>query len=253
MVEMETMTMTPEPASAMPADVEAWRPAEIDPDGWVVSEDGEILGRPDEGEWSDRPDPVTGEVLSCWRPLPDRCWAVRTDADAEAVLDRLGREEAAADAVATRRKAMLDRFDRLESIHRNRAAYIRRRFGTQLADLARSRLAGGRKRSYTLANGTIRFRTTRGTVRVVNMEQAVRWAEACRPELVRVKKDVLASEAAKAVEEDLSLGLIDMAPGWLEISGPGETVAIETVGVATALDTLGETSEWPAAAKGGAA
>lgn len=229
------------------------RPVEIDDDGWVVDERGEVLGLPDEGEFVDlAPDPQTGEPRRGWRPIVEQCFAIRSDADAEAVLERLAREEAAAEAVQTRRAAMLERFDRLESIHRNRADYIRRRFGAQLAEHARGRLAGGKRKTYTLANGSIAFRKTQGSASIVDMAKAVEWARSSRPELIRVKEDVLVSEARKAVEEDVALGLLDFVPSWIEITPPGESVRVETVGRPTALDTLGEASEWPPA-KGGAA
>lgn len=233
------------------------RPVEIDPDGWVVDDQGEILGRPDEGVFVDLPpDPETGEARRGWQPIPERCWRIQTDADAEAVLDRLGREEAAAEAVATRKRAMLERFERLEGVHRRRAEWIRRQYAAQLADLARARLAGAKRKSYVLANGTIAFRKSAGTARIVDMSKAVEWARFSRPELIRTKEDVLSSETRKAVEEDVALGLLDFVPSWIEITPPGESVRIETIGVSTALDRLGESSEWPAEGKrvkGGAA
>jgi hypothetical protein len=198
--------------------------------GLVISLDGEVLGLIEDGTVESHTDPETGQLRHSWvaKSLQETVLPlIVTEEDAERVLERIARSDARTLAAESLLKAVQGRLVAEAERRRRSAEWLRRRFGPELEAWARPRLQG-RRRTLALAYGAIAFRKQPARLKVLDQAAAVRWAEASRPELVRITKSVSAPQVAAALQEDLKLGFTDELPDWLEVTEPGESVRIET-------------------------
>jgi hypothetical protein len=192
-------------AETNPRDIS--RRTDVDPDGWVFDLDsGEVLGRIE----------------------ADERFEVDSDERAEWVLSIRSQLEAELVALDVREAALLRQLRTLRAARLRRLAWWDYRFAPSLIAYARSLLAG-KERTAQFAWGRVSFRSTRGTTRILDMSEAVRWMRAWKPEKVRVKesvtvKDVLATRQAVAEE----YGETPEHLGFLASSGPGEVVKVST-------------------------
>lgn len=161
-------------------------------------------------------DVETGEVLVFAGAAVD---LVDTREKADAVLETRARIEGQILAVQARRQAVLTQLDRLEQAQRRRLDWWERRWGSLLADFARSLLTG-KSRSVDFTFGRVSFRATRGSHRITNMDAAVEWVRRRDPELVKV------------VETTTVTAVVSLAQGkplpFLESTAPGESVSVTT-------------------------
>ncbi|MEK9735789.1 MAG: hypothetical protein VW239_00535 [Candidatus Nanopelagicales bacterium] len=170
----------------------------VDADGWLYDVDsGEVLGIPD---------------------LPDE-FAVDCVQAADAALEIRARLEARLAALRMRKAALIANIESLEADQRRRLAWWDWRFGHGLVEFARSML--GRGKTAKFVHGSVSFRATKGTNRIIDMESAVAWMRDVDPERVRVVESVLVSDVLATRREG------DVLP-WLESTGPGESVTIST-------------------------
>jgi hypothetical protein len=192
-------------AETNPRDIS--RRTDVDPDGWVFDLDsGEVLGRIE----------------------ADERFEVDSDERAEWVLSIRSQLEAELVALDVREAALLRQLRTLRAARLRRLAWWDYRLAPSLIAYARSLLAG-KERTAQFAWGRVSFRSTRGTTRILDMSEAVRWMRAWKPEKVRVKesvtvKDVLATRQAVAEE----YGETPEHLGFLASSGPGEVVKVST-------------------------
>lgn len=144
-------------------------------------------------------------------------WVLRKRQDVDGEIARLTIQFA---AIEKQFKA------RLRTQHQ-RLAYLDWRFGASLIAWARSQLARG-SRTWRGTFGSVMFRRTQGTRKVLDDQQAVEFVETYAPELVKVTKSVnlkaideARDRAVKAIGEAVHLS-------FLAISPPDESVTIET-------------------------
>jgi hypothetical protein len=180
---------------------------DVDSDGWVYRiDDGEIVGRIDADE--------RFEVDSVER--------------AERVLEIRSKIEGELVALDVREAALLRQLRALRAAKLRRLAWWDYRFAPSLIAFARSLLAG-KGRTAQFAWGRVSFRSTRGTTRILDMSEAVRWMKVRDLAKVKVKesvtvKDVLATRRAVADE----YGETPEPLGFLISSGPWESVTVST-------------------------
>jgi hypothetical protein len=183
------------------------RRTDVDPDGWVFDLDsGEVLGRIDADE--------RFEVDSVER--------------AERVLEIRSKIEGELVALDVREAALLRQLRALRAAKLRRLAWWDYRFAPSLIAFARSLLAG-KGRTAQFAWGRVSFRSTRGTTRILDMSEAVRWMKVRDLAKVKVKesvtvKDVL--ETRRAVADEY--GETPEPLGFLISSGPWESVTVST-------------------------
>ncbi len=125
-------------------------------------------------------------VKAPWRPTDE--WGV------ERVLDRIAQAKARAERIKANAAVLVEEAEK-------EAASLEARFGADLEDFARERLAATRGKSKTvkLLNGTLSFRTVPGGIEVLPEDEdaMLRWAEAYLPSAVTLKP-VLDKAAVKA-------------------------------------------------------
>ncbi len=218
---MSSALRTPEPAAAPPD-----RAVYVE-DGLVISEDGEVLGLAEEGQFYDV---TTAQgTFTCWRPTQTR-FVPDTPDKAEWVLEQIARAEAQAHAIRMRLEALSRNLQRMEALEQRKADFFRLRYGADLERLARQQLTATKSRSktYQLAWGSISFRNSSGTNAIKDTEAALMWMDKHAPALITVKRSVSVTNARIAIEEAKRKGVIKSDPRWIESTGPRELVRIET-------------------------
>lgn len=130
-------------------------------------------------------DSRTGEVLEfVGRPE----WRIDSDDKAEWVLERRGEIEADLAAVRARREAILANLDALERKHAGRLRALDFRFEGELEAFARSKLAGGKAKTWRCPYGTVAIRKVPGRWTWADVadakDKAVEWADRHHPHLV---------------------------------------------------------------------
>ena len=174
------------------------RTTAVDADGWLYDVDtGEVLGIPD---------------------LPED-FALDCNQAADAALEIRARIEARLAALRMRKKALIENIERLEADQRRRLSWWEWQFSHGLVEFARTML--GRGKTAKFFHGSVSFRATRGTNKIIDMDRAVTWMRDVDPERIHVVESVLVSDVLATRREG------DVLP-WLESTGPGESVTIST-------------------------
>lgn len=156
-------------------------------------------------------DEETGEMTA---EVP--AFAVKDAESAEWVLERVQTLEAQDAALRARQEAILANIATERSRIDARKKGLLFRFEGQLAEFARENLPKGKK-SWVCPYGTLGFRTTRGSTKVLDKDLAVEWAQANAPDAVKVETSVLVS---KLPETDL--------PPCFEVVAPEERFYIDS-------------------------
>jgi hypothetical protein len=169
-------------------------------DGYIVSEDGEILGLAEKPEFH-----VTDEDSAEW--------VLRKMQDADTILAGL----------EARERAILANLKRLKDEQQRRRNFLEFRFGKELEQFTRQQLAGKRSKTWTTPYGSVAFHKTQGSVRILNMQTTIEWARKIGlADKVRVKEEILASDLKEAV-------LSNPTPvDTFEVKFPGERCTITT-------------------------
>jgi hypothetical protein len=183
------------------------RRTDVDSDGWIY-------------------DIISGEVIG--RIDADERFEVDSVERAEWVLSLRSQLEGELVALDVREAALLRQLRTLRAARLRRLAWWDYRFSPSLITFARSLLAG-KERTAQFSWGRVAFRSTRGTTRILDMDQAVCWMKLWKPKKVRVKesvtvKDVL--ETCEAVAENY--GERPEHLGFLASTGPEENVTVST-------------------------
>lgn len=135
-----------------------------------------------------RIDSRTGEVLE-YVGRPE--FHIDSDDKAEWVLERRGEIEADLAAVRARREAILANLDALERKHAGRLRALVYRFESELEAFTRSKLAGGKAKTWRCPYGTVAIRKVpaRWTWADVSdaKEKAIEWAEQHCPDAIKTK------------------------------------------------------------------
>lgn len=214
-------------AVAAVADEERRKLAMIVDGDLIGAEDGEILGPVDAFEIEDAGPNEDGIALVRVRPLSRP--PIVTVEDAERFLARVAEIKARAFAAEVQLRATQERLEREQRRHERHAEWLLTQAGPELEAIARQELAGGKRRSLSLASGTLAFRKTQGATVIHDHEAAILYAERSKPEAIIVEKRIPLRAAKEMVLEDLEAGLIDEPPGWIAMPVEGEVFRVETI------------------------
>ena len=184
----------------------------IDPDGFIYRvDDGEIVGHRDASE----------------------AFAIDSTERADWALELRSKVEGDLVAIRARRAALIQQFDALEQTQTRLLDWWRWRFAAELEAYARTSLEGRKERTARFTWGSVAFRKTKGTNQITDMEKAADWMEEYDADRVKVKtertvsvKDVL--EVREYVARLFGHDSDEAHPTWLQSSGEGEKVTIET-------------------------
>jgi hypothetical protein len=196
-------------------------------DGELVTEDGEVLGPVDAFELEDAGFSESGAALVRVKPLSRP--PIHSVEDAESLLRRVAEIQAQAFAADVQLRAATERLGRERRRHERHADWILKQAGPELEAVARRELAGGKRRSLSLASGTLAFRKTQGTTVIHDHEAAILYAERSKPDAIVVEKRLPLRAAKEMVLEDIEAGLIDEPPGWIGMPVEGEVFRVETI------------------------
>ena len=165
----------------------------------------------------------TGEIIATREP------AFRVDSieAAEWVLDRIGRREAAVVALRVRREAILNNLEAMIKAEQRRLDGLHYRFDGELESFARAEIerTGARTKTLRTAFGSISFRISKASRKIIDMAAAVAWAKVWAPELVRTKEDVLISEIDG---RPLPVTCMPLNVPWIEMRPAEERCHVKT-------------------------
>ena len=133
-------------------------------------------------------DEETGEMTA---EVP--AFAVKDAASAEWVLERIQQLDAQEAALKARQEAILANIQTERGRIDARKKGLLFRFEGQLAEFARENLPKGKK-SWVCPFGTLGFRTSKGSTKVLDKDVALAWAQDNAPEAVKVEMSVLVSK-----------------------------------------------------------
>lgn len=185
---------------------EVERETAVDSDGWLYDvATGEVLGRPE---------------------LPDR-FTVDSESSAEWALELRSKIEGDLAAVRARKRALVAQLDALESGILRRFAWWEFRFLPSLVDFARQNLPK-KGRTWRCPWGAVAFRTTQGSTEIVDMQAAVDWCRAWRPEAVQRKEWVTVAGVREACQAAFAATGEGDPVGFVKSTGPGESVTVST-------------------------
>ncbi|MDQ3224469.1 MAG: hypothetical protein M3Q75_13500 [Gemmatimonadota bacterium] len=196
--------------------------AYVDEEGFIIDEQGEVLGMY-------RKPPFQPDT-------PEGCdW----------VLSKMAEQDGHIMAIRCRRMILNQNLDQQERDRQKKSDWYLVRFGPDLERVAREQLAGKKSKTLTLDHGRISFRQSKGTNRITDMDKAVKWADWHAEQIITVKKSVTATDLAAEVTRHLEVvdreaelypheSEADPAKereevaAFLESSGPRESVTITT-------------------------
>lgn len=187
------------------------RDTATDSDGWVFDvATGEVVGRLDADGFlvRDRFEVTDNESAD---------WVMRVRSDVEAEVAKLDLQFA----------AIRKLYEARRNAQYRRLAWWEFRFATSLIAFARSQLTG-KVRTWRGAFGSIAFRKTQGTTKVLDDEAALAFVKTYTPELVKVVESInlKAIMAAKAKAEEVIGEAVEL--NFVKESQPGENVQIST-------------------------
>lgn len=179
-----------------------------------------------------RIDAETGEVLDLYdypanvgaklaNTLGGQPWQPETHDDADWLLEKMSVIDGDILALEARKEALVRHMDAQIAGKRRRRDFLVWRFGPALAEFARRTLesTGNKGRTVHLTHGTVGFRKSRATVQILDMDAAVKWAEANAPDALIVTKKVNKTDIAGVAPET--------AP-WLERHAAEDRFNIDT-------------------------
>lgn len=106
-----------------------------------------------------------------------------------------------------KRKAILDQLAALDKEIDRKSDFMLWKFGPALEEFAKKELEGQKAKSIKMVYGTLAFRSTGGTNKVVDPIAAVEWAKKHAPQSVKVTESFLVS---KLSPEETQKALADM-------------------------------------------
>lgn len=179
----------------------------------------ELVAEPIEeivGDWVI--DLSTGEILRHVQACDE--FHVEDMASAEWVLERMAEVDGDILGLEARLAAITDQMGAMVRDRKNRREWLDRRFGAELEHFAAGELLGAKTRTLKTPYGSLSFRTSPGSIKVVNEEGALEWAKAHCPEAVKVKESVLVTPL-KGQEEMLPVA-------FFEVEGPKDRFYVKT-------------------------
>jgi hypothetical protein len=152
-----------------------------------------------------------------------------TEDEIEAVLSRIGRHDAAANAASMRRKVANDQFRAAEGDAARRAWFLREWHGPRIRAFAMKAMQGQRSKTLALIEGAVSFRKTAGRTVIHNMDQAVAWFHTTgRSDRVKVEEHVTTADAVDAIRAAIASGALEGPPTWITLPEPTEVMTIST-------------------------
>ena len=170
----------------------------------IVNEDGYIC------------DSLTGEVVG--HVEVNERYVADTDQRVDWVLEGIQVQDAAIAALSLRLSAITANLTSMIKDHEQRRAWKLSRFSSDLQLFAAAQLEGKKTRTYKSPYGSLSFRTVPGSLKILDPEAALAWAESNAPEAVKVVKSVKVSEIDKAAD----------LPECFEITEPRDAFYIKT-------------------------
>ena len=161
-------------------------------------------------------DTETGEVLG--HAQAHERFVVDSSNAAEWVLERIQAADADVAACDARLKAISENIAAMRKEHEKRKDWLLMRFAAELEAFAAAELDGKKTRTFKTPFGSLSFRTAPGSVKVLDMEEAVKWAKMYEPEAVKVTETVLVSKVTHP----------NSLPDCFEVSGPADKFYIKT-------------------------
>lgn len=161
-------------------------------------------------------DAETGEVLG--HAEAQGHFTVDSTSAAEWVLERIQAADADIAACDARLKAISDNLAAMRKEHEKRKEWLLGRFAAELETFAAAELNGKKTRTLKTPFGSLSFRTAPGSVKVLDMEAAVKWAKMYEPDAVKVTESVLVSK----------VGPVNALPDCFEVSGSADKFYIKT-------------------------
>ena len=166
-------------------------------------------------------DDETGEILSVQPEAPK---FVVDDADkAEWVLKRLQEQDAALDAIAHQKQAILDNLSTMESRINSKRTGLLFRFKQELEDFARANLPAGKK-SWVCAYGTVQFRSSPARLKVSDPAIALEWARSEAIHAIKVSEEFQISKLTPEEKDHM----MEHVPSGFDVTPASETVDIKT-------------------------
>ena len=162
-------------------------------------------------------DDQTGEIIGTERDQQDLPFQPKTQADMEWLMGKLNEHDAEIAKLEAQRDAINKQIDKMEHYHQNAGKFLHFRYGQALIEYARHNLPKGKK-TWHCVFGNVAFRSTRGSVEILNPDGAILWAEKECPQAVKVTKSILKSELKDVALPD---DLFKLVP-------PAETVSIKS-------------------------
>jgi len=109
--------------------------------------------------------------------------------------------------------------DSMARDHHRRRSFLLGRFEADLRVLAERELAGSKSRTLKTVHGSLSFRKTPGSIKVIDEGLALEWAKANCPEAIRVNESVIVTPLK---------GRDDLGAGAFAVTEPGESFKIDT-------------------------
>lgn len=145
-------------------------------------------------------DPETGEVLGLEIEHEQRLpFHIHDLSSAEWFLEKLQEEELDLAALEARVAILLENTKRLRAQKQKRVDWLRMRFVPELREWARAELAGKKQRSIATVFGRISFRKVPAKLKVVDEQEALRWAKEFVPKAVKTTEHFLVSEVPSSL------------------------------------------------------
>lgn len=162
---------------------------------------------PDTGEVIGMIDPITGQILT--EVEVKQRFAVKDRETLEWAAHKLYRLRLEQQGIAARQAKLARQAKTLENAERSFFAY----FGADMASVVQqeTEAAHASKRSVDTDWGTMGFRKSPGSIKVVDEEAAIEWAKANCAEAVKVRESILTTPL-KGHEESLPDDLFEVVP-----------------------------------------
>lgn len=165
---------------------------------------------------------MTGEIVALVEQPPR--FEVDSESAAKWVLQKLMSEEASLMAVRLQQAAINKNLDTEARSHEQRIAYFHRRFDASLREFAERALEGKKTRTWRCAWGTVSFRKTSGTNKIIDLKAAVDWARRHVPTAIKTTESVSVTDLLPHLEEFAP----EDRPAWLQSTPGGDSMTIST-------------------------
>ncbi len=183
----------------------------VDSDGWIYRVDtGEVVGRLDDQQ----------------QPIAER-FEVKDEASADWVLQIRSETESEIVKLDAQFAAFKKQYDARRNAQIRRLSYLEYRFSPSLIAFAKSQLVG-KARTWRGTFGSVAFRKTPGSTKILDDAAAVEFVKTWEPARVKVIESVTVKSVMMARDQAAIVSGEEIDLPFLATSGPGESVEIST-------------------------